>query len=177
MKKVISILLLVLMVSAFAGIAVSADAVQTYLKGDTDGDGIVTVIDATKIQRLLVDLETDKDGMMTLRGNVHGDELDILDATYIQRFLVDFDDGYAINTPVEYTPPTVDPTIAPATDEPTAEPTEAPTAAVTEAPTAAPTEAPTAAVTEAPTAAVTEPETQSATGDNNELPFVPANGN
>ena len=61
----------------------------TYLIGDSDGDGIVTIVDATLIQRVLVELEYDADGMITLRADSVGDGLDILDATRIQRFLAD----------------------------------------------------------------------------------------
>ena len=61
----------------------------TYLIGDSDGDGSVTIVDATLIQRVLVELEYDADGMITLRADSVGDGLDILDATRIQRFLAD----------------------------------------------------------------------------------------
>ena len=67
-----------------------------YLLGDADGDGGVTILDATKIQRVLADLDTDDDGSIALRGNVSGAELDILDATLIQRYLA----GLEIGAPV-----------------------------------------------------------------------------
>lgn len=60
----------------------------TVLCGDADGDNVITILDATRIQRILADLEIDEDGMMSLRGDVNGDGLDILDATKIQRYLV-----------------------------------------------------------------------------------------
>ena len=69
---------------------------ERYILGDTDGDGMITIMDATKIQRLLADLITDDDGMMTLRGNVSDEGLDILDATLIQRYLADF----AVSAPI-----------------------------------------------------------------------------
>ena len=59
----------------------------TVLLGDADGDDSITILDATKIQRLLAGLITDDDGMITLRGDSNGDGLDILDATRIQRYL------------------------------------------------------------------------------------------
>ena len=62
----------------------------TYMVGDADGDGAITILDATKIQRLLVSLITDDDGMIALRGDSNGNGLDILDATRIQRYLADF---------------------------------------------------------------------------------------
>lgn len=68
-----------------------------YILGDSDGDGIITVYDATAIQRLLVGLHTDDDEGIALRGCVTGsDTLDVTDATAIQRYLVGLDDGYPI---------------------------------------------------------------------------------
>lgn len=59
----------------------------TYIAGDSDGDGLVTVLDATKIQRVLASLESDEDEMVHLRGNVSGGGLSVIDATNIQRYL------------------------------------------------------------------------------------------
>ena len=61
---------------------------ETYIIGDADGDGVVTIIDATRIQRVLADLVTDDDGMIALRGDANSNGLDIMDATQIQRYLV-----------------------------------------------------------------------------------------
>ena len=63
---------------------------ERYLLGDADGDGEVTILDATKIQRVLVGLDSDDGGRVTMRGDTNRDGLDILDATKIQRFLADF---------------------------------------------------------------------------------------
>ena len=55
------------------------------LWGDVDGDDAVTVVDATAIQRWLVNLQT-LDAAAQRRGRVTGgDQLTVLDATYIQR--------------------------------------------------------------------------------------------
>ena len=67
-----------------------------YILGDADGDGMITVYDATAIQRLLVDLHTDDDEGIALRGRITDKTLNISDATVIQRYLVDLDDGYPI---------------------------------------------------------------------------------
>ena len=91
MKKIISLLLTIFILSAIAGMTVSADAIDHYLVGDADGDGIISVLDATKVQRLLADYVVDEDGMIALRGDVNGDGVSILDATFIQRYLADFD--------------------------------------------------------------------------------------
>ena len=64
------------------------------LCGDADGDGEVTILDVTAIQRWLAGLPTDFNGAAA---DVDGDgDVTILDATYIQRWLVAFDDGYPI---------------------------------------------------------------------------------
>ena len=71
----------------------------TYFRGDADGDETVTILDATKIQRVLADLTDDFDGTIALRGCVtddEGHELSILDATAIQRYLADFTDSHRI---------------------------------------------------------------------------------
>ena len=64
----------------------------TYVLGDADGDGDVNILDATKIQRVLVELDPDDDGMIALRGNVNNapDGLNILHATKIQRWIAGF---------------------------------------------------------------------------------------
>lgn len=68
------------------------------LRGDADMDGSVTVLDATRIQRVLAELETEID---LEAADVTGDGLDILDATRVQRYVADFNDGYHINEPIE----------------------------------------------------------------------------
>ena len=72
----------------------------TYMVGDADGDGAVSILDATKIQRVLVELDDDPDGLIALRADSDGDGLNILDATRIQRYLADF----VVDSPIgEYT--------------------------------------------------------------------------
>lgn len=59
-----------------------------YLRGDADGNGEVEVLDATAIQRRLVELKyRDEDGRIELRAAVTGKALTITDATAIQRYL------------------------------------------------------------------------------------------
>jgi hypothetical protein len=64
------------------------------LLGDADGDGVITVFDATCIQRYLVGLV---DEINLAAADVSGDGIDISDATYIQRYLVSLEVPYAIN--------------------------------------------------------------------------------
>lgn len=77
-------------------VLIDAPATVTVLLGDTNGDGKVNILDATRIQRLLVALDVDPDGMMALRGDVNGDGLNILDATKIQRYLA----SYSVDEPI-----------------------------------------------------------------------------
>ena len=72
----------------------------SFILGDADGDGEVTVLDATVIQRVLVYLSSDDDGMIALRGSVDGDELNITHATKIQRFLAEIEVPDPIGTEV-----------------------------------------------------------------------------
>lgn len=76
----------------------------TFLRGDADGEGRITILDATMIQRLLAGLIADNDEMIELRGDVCDDGLDILDATLIQRFLADFDNIFGVGEEVTVTP-------------------------------------------------------------------------
>lgn len=69
----------------------------TFILGDADGDGVVTILDATKIQRVLAGLDTDGDGMITMRSLVDDeDTLNIMHATKIQRWIA----GYTSEAPI-----------------------------------------------------------------------------
>lgn len=137
MKKIIALLLAAFILSAFAGVAVAADAVDAYLVGDADGDGVIAILDATRIQRLLVDLVKDEDGSIAMRGDIRGDGVDILDATLIQRYVAGFDDGTNIGKLVYIGTPT-----EPATETITEVPTDPPTEPATQGATRDPDELP-----------------------------------
>ena len=122
---------------------------EPYLLGDVDGDGRITSADVTCAQRILAQIQTDPDGLCSLRGDVDGDgKLTAIDVTLIMRYLARMDIPYPINTTIESPTeaetlaPTDEPTQAPATEAVTEAPTEAPTEAVTEAPTVKPTSKP-----------------------------------
>ena len=96
MKRLLSVLLAIcLTASVIAVLPVAADAAGTQtaaigsatdLLGDADGDGEVTILDATAIQRRLAQLKT----VVFIRqaADADGDgEVTILDATAIQRYL------------------------------------------------------------------------------------------
>ena len=59
---------------------------ERYLLGDVDGDGEVTIVDATMIQRVLVNIPGAV--INEAAADVDGDgEVTIIDATFIQRYL------------------------------------------------------------------------------------------
>ena len=79
-------------------VSVTANAVNTetkYLRGDADGEGIVSISDVTTIQRHLADLKQ-LSGADLHAADVGCDGLDITDATKIQRYLAEFEDSYHI---------------------------------------------------------------------------------
>lgn len=77
----------------------------SHIGGDADGDGYVTILDATKVQRVLADFDEEDVDAVRIRGDVDGNGLDIFDATSIQRFLADMDNPYDIGeTADEYYP-------------------------------------------------------------------------
>ena len=86
---------------------VNADAVS-YQIGDTDKDGDVNITDATVIQRVLLEMIENTDGLILRYGDIDGNGLSIMDVTLIQRYLAQMDDGYPIGRLVEDEPaPTV----------------------------------------------------------------------
>lgn len=84
----------------------------SYIRGDSDGDGIITVMDATAIQRVIVNLPVPF--FDEKAADVDGDGLNISDATWIQRYLAKFENIYHIDERVFVEEPT---TPQPAQDE------------------------------------------------------------
>ena len=74
------------------------EAKPDFIWGDVDGDGELTILDATAVQRYLAELTTlDADAIK--RGKVNGDDdLTILDATSIQRKLAELIDKFVVET-------------------------------------------------------------------------------
>ena len=114
-KRIISVILTAAMLLTLA-VSVSVFGAAELL-GDVDGDGEISILDATEIQRHLASIKT-LTAAEQRRGMVYdGEELSILDATAIQRWLAGIIDRF----PVEDITPT-EPTQAPT--EPTQAPTE-----------------------------------------------------
>lgn len=115
----IGLALICLMIAVSMILPVSA--ASSYLRGDADGDGVVTIRDATTIQRRLVEIPTPS--FDERAADVDGDGLNITDATSIQRYLAQFENIYHIDETVTIPDPT---TPQPTTPQPTRDPYELP---------------------------------------------------
>ena len=69
---------------------------DSYLSGDFDDSGEVTIMDAALIQRRLAGYSDGFGGAAAIRADLTGTGLSILDATLVQRYLAD----YTVNYPV-----------------------------------------------------------------------------
>ena len=102
------------------GMILPVSAESSYVRGDADGDGEVTITDATAIQRCLAAFSVKS--FNERAADVDGDGLTILDATAIQRYLAGFENTHSIDKVV--TVP--DPTTPPTSPQPTHDPYELP---------------------------------------------------
>lgn len=76
----------------------SSDQPLSYILGDVDTDGTVTIVDVTHIQRYLVGAATPYSETITLIGDADKDgELCITDATLLQRYLSGIKISYPVN--------------------------------------------------------------------------------
>ena len=91
-----SLISVILIITLTAAVSLSAGCTDVYLRGDSDADGFVTIVDATRIQRVLSGVEHDDDGSVAHRANVTGEELNILDANAIQRYLAGIDNPFGV---------------------------------------------------------------------------------
>ena len=62
-----------------------------YVIGDSNGNGVVDIIDATLVQRVLASFSYADEAGIRVRATIVGSELSIVDATVIQRYLAQFD--------------------------------------------------------------------------------------
>lgn len=88
-KKIISVTLAALM--SVTAVTFSVDAAQQKLYGDINADGVISIVDATELQKLLVDsreLTFDEAKMADVN---ESQNIDIADATTIQKYLSDLD--------------------------------------------------------------------------------------
>ena len=103
MKRIKLLTVLIAAALCFTMLSATVSAKSTYINGDADGDGEVTIIDATCIQRVLAGLLSDSSGKIALRGDVNQNGLDVIDATAIQRYLAGLDNPYKIGKQMEDT--------------------------------------------------------------------------
>lgn len=158
-------LILVMLTSVFVmSFSATATEEKAFILGDADGDGEVSVMDASLIQKHLAKVTTIAEENRNASDADHDYVLSVIDAVIIQRWLAKYYVAYPIHASVTMSfldtlfPKPADPT-EPVTDAPTELPTQPQTEAPTEAPTAEPTEPPTDPPTEAPTDPPTEPPT------------------
>ena len=105
MKKALSVILAAtLMTSGLALSGVSAAAAEkeeqpVYLLGDVNLDGILSIADATDLQRDLAGLLELSD-LQTRVSMVDGEDLSIQTVTHIQRYIAEFDTDLPIGKPL-----------------------------------------------------------------------------
>lgn len=117
MKRIIALLIAALIVVSAFAIACSAEQTGAYKLGDADGSSEVDSVDVTVVQRVLILVTKDEDGMIAMRADVNGDGLDAVDATFIQRYCVNVRTPYDIGEWVYTEQPTQAPTQKPTRDE------------------------------------------------------------
>ena len=76
----------------------SYELIDTYLLGDADSDGVVSVLDVTTIQRLLATLSLENPLDEQAADADGSNRIEITDATLIQRCTASIETPYAINT-------------------------------------------------------------------------------
>lgn len=122
-KSTFAVIASVLILFAFA---ISNTAAEKPIIGDVDGDGSITVQDATMIQNVLANISEPGDSY-TEAGDVDNDgEVTSNDATLILRYKAELIPSLPFGPNVPTTAPTIAPTTAPTT-APTVAPTVFPT--------------------------------------------------
>lgn len=79
---------------------------DSYIRGDADNDGSITILDATTIQRYLASFTVSSFNMDA--ACITGTVLSILDATAIQRYLVGYINSYHIGEVINTLQPSRD---------------------------------------------------------------------
>ena len=72
------------------------EPIQEMILGDANGDGDISILDVTIIQRFLANQDIFITIDIEVFGDIDGNGLDIIDATLIQRYLANFDVPYDI---------------------------------------------------------------------------------
>ena len=98
MKKQIRIIGLVLALLMIAAVFAASVSAASYIRGDANADGDVSILDATAIQRYLASFSVKH--FDTKAADVDGDGVNIIDATRIQRYLASYYDPFNIGSAV-----------------------------------------------------------------------------
>lgn len=96
MKRFPGIIVGIIIITALLSAACLPAGALTWLRGDADGDGEVTSLDVTVIQRVIAEIMPDPDGSIAKRGDVTRDSLTAMDASWIQWYLARLDNRYHI---------------------------------------------------------------------------------
>lgn len=101
-KMILSLMLTLMVLMCPVGSVLSAHGVDQsfYIKGDVDGNGVVSISDATLIQKILAQIVKPTDDMLK-RAKVTGKkDLTIDDATAIQKYISKYKNVYSIGEKV-----------------------------------------------------------------------------
>ena len=85
MVKRIAVILCALLLTVVTALSANASQGKSYICGDADCDGDVSILDVTVIQRYMAEIQVPF--FDETAADVNSDGLDISDATMIQRFL------------------------------------------------------------------------------------------
>ena len=77
---------------------------ETYVLGDANGDGEITLLDATVIQRYLCDLPVSDPDIVVRNGDIAGEGIEVSDATWIQRHVAGIEIPYEVGKVVAIYP-------------------------------------------------------------------------
>ena len=100
MKKLCFIGVSAICALAAVSIMLPASAASSYIRGDANGDGHVTVKDVTMVQKVLAYAESDAEGIVKRNCDFDGNGLGITDATKIQQYLAGYNNTYNIGEAV-----------------------------------------------------------------------------
>ena len=95
LSLMLSILILVCPVASMLSVQ-GMDYGCYYIKGDTDGNGVINIRDATTVQRILAEYEVPIDDVIERANVTGGDTLTVNDATEIQKYLAEYANTYSV---------------------------------------------------------------------------------
>ena len=106
MIKQVTCILVALLMFATASITAFSAEKNGYLRGDANGDGNVSIMDVTIIQRRLANIPVSS--FDEIAADINNNGLDVNNPTKIQRYLAKFNNVYHINEWVDNVSPSRD---------------------------------------------------------------------